>query len=48
MPEQWTVIENTPGYMPDDNDPPVFDEYADAVEYLNDRCVTFGHPGFTA
>ncbi len=38
---QYTVIENTPGYLPDDEDPPIFDEYADAVEYLNDRCKEY-------
>ena len=31
----FTVIENTPGYMPDSDDPATFDSYAEAVEYLN-------------
>jgi hypothetical protein len=33
----WTVIEYTPGYVPDNDDPPVFDEWADAIEYLLER-----------
>lgn len=41
MTEQWIVIENTPGYMPDDDDPPIFDDYADAVSYLNERCAEY-------
>jgi len=41
MIEQWTVIENTPGFMPDDDDPPIFDDYSDAVAYLNERCAEY-------
>ncbi len=37
----FVVIENTPGYMPDDDDPPTFEDYADAVAYLNDRCKEY-------
>jgi hypothetical protein len=37
----YVVIENTPGYLPDDYDPPVFDDYASAVEYLNDRAAEY-------
>ena len=33
---QFTVIENTPGYMPEADDPPVFDTYAEAVACLNE------------
>ena len=36
--ERWIVIANTPGYMPDDDEPPFFDDYSEAVEYLNARC----------
>ena len=32
---QFTVIESTPGYMPEADDPPVFDTYAEAVAHLN-------------
>lgn len=34
----YIVIENTPGYMPEDDDPYITDDYASAVEYLNDRA----------
>jgi len=37
----FVVIENTPGYLPVDDDPPTFEEYADAVEYLNDRASEY-------
>lgn len=37
----FVVIENTPGYLPNDDDPPTFDTYADAVEYLNDRAAEY-------
>jgi hypothetical protein len=33
----WVVIENTPGYMPDDDDPATFDDRTDAVHYLRDE-----------
>jgi len=39
--ESFVVIENTPGYMPDDDDPPTFDDYADAVLYLNERAAEY-------
>jgi hypothetical protein len=38
---RWTVIENTPGYLPEDDDPPVFDSYAEAVSYLNERVAEY-------
>jgi hypothetical protein len=38
---RFVVIENTPGYLPDDDDPPTFDEYADAVAYLNERAAEY-------
>lgn len=37
----FVVIENTPGYLPDDDDPPTFTEYAAAVEYLNERAAEY-------
>jgi hypothetical protein len=37
----FVVIENTPGYLPDDDDPPTFEEYSDAVEYLNARAAEY-------
>jgi len=34
---QYTVIESTPGYLPEDDDPAVFDELSDALVYASDR-----------
>lgn len=36
--QQYVVIENTPGYMPDDDDPFVTDDYDAAVAYANERA----------
>ena len=33
----YAVIENTPGYLPEDDDPPVFDQYQEALNYLIER-----------
>lgn len=33
----YIVIENTPGYLPDDDDPAVFDSLDDARVYASDR-----------
>ncbi len=38
---RFVVIESTPGYLPEDDDPPTFDDYSDAVAYLNDRCKEY-------
>ncbi len=32
----YVVIENTPGYLPDDDDPFVTDDYAAACEYVRE------------
>jgi hypothetical protein len=37
----FVVIENTPGYLPDDDDPPTFEDYGDAVAYLNERAAEY-------
>lgn len=37
----YVVIESSPGYLPEDDDPRTFSEYADAVEYLNDRAAEY-------
>lgn len=34
----FVVIESTPGYLPEDTDPATFDDYAEAVAYLNERA----------
>ncbi len=33
----FMVIEYTPGYLPESDDPPEFEELDNAVEYVNDR-----------
>lgn len=43
--QRFVVIENTPGYLPDDDDPPTFDEYAEAVSYLNERAAEYEAEG---
>lgn len=35
----YAVIESTPGYLPEDDDPPQFDQYNEALNYLHD-CRT--------
>lgn len=30
----YAVIEYTPGYLPENDDPPVFDQYSEALNYL--------------
>jgi hypothetical protein len=38
---RYLVIENTPGYLPDADEPAEFEEYADAVTYLNERAAEY-------
>jgi hypothetical protein len=38
---RYVVIENTPGYLPEDDDPLVTDDYSVAVEYLNERAASY-------
>jgi hypothetical protein len=33
----YTVIEFTPGYLPEDDDPPIFDQFNEALNYLEER-----------
>jgi hypothetical protein len=40
-PQRFVVVEYTPGYLPEDDDPLVTDDYAAAVEYLNDRAAEY-------
>lgn len=37
----FTVIESTPGYLSEDDDPPTFEEYADAVAYMIQRASEY-------
>jgi hypothetical protein len=44
----WIVIENTPGYLPDSaEDPPLFEDYSDAVEFMTERCHELEDEGAT-
>ena len=38
---RYVVVENTPGYLPDDGDPFVTADYGAAVEYLYGRAAEF-------
>lgn len=38
---RYVVIENTPGYMPDEDEPYTTDDYDEAVAYLNDRAAEY-------
>lgn len=33
----YAVIEYTPGYLPEDDDPPQFDQFTEALNYLNEK-----------
>ena len=35
----YIVIESTPGYLPEDDDPAVFDRISDAIEYAQERLA---------
>jgi predicted ester cyclase len=37
----YVVIENTPGYLPDADEPATFEEYSEAVAYLNERAAEY-------
>lgn len=43
----FVVIESTPGYMADDDDPAVFDEYTDAVAHANTLADQLEEQGYT-
>lgn len=34
---QYIVIINVPGYLPEDDDPYITDDYASAVQYMNEE-----------
>ncbi len=38
---QYIVIENTPGYLPEDDDPYITDDYAAAVAYMNELAQSY-------
>ena len=37
----FIVIENTPGYMPEEDEPAEFEDYADAVAYMRERVAEY-------
>lgn len=42
----YFVIEATPGYLPDADEPAEFDEYSDAVAYANERADELEATGY--
>jgi hypothetical protein len=42
----YLVIENTPGYMPDADEPAEFEEYSAAVEYANELADELADQGY--
>jgi hypothetical protein len=42
----FVVIENTPGYLPDADDPAMFEDYSEAVAYLNEVCDELEEQGY--
>lgn len=42
---RWSVVENTPGYLPD-SEPSTFDEYADARQYAIDLVLELKEQGY--
>jgi hypothetical protein len=44
--ELFIVIENTPGYLPDADEPAEFDNYADAVAYANELADELVEQGY--
>ena len=40
-PNQYIVIVNTPGYLPEDDDPFVTDDYEAAVTYMNELVQSY-------
>jgi len=45
MPE-YVVIENTPGYMPEADEPAEFDTYAEAVAYADELADELAEAGY--
>lgn len=39
--EPWTVVESTPGYLPDDDDPARFHDFRAAVRYMVDLMRSY-------
>lgn len=45
--QNYIVIESTPGYMPEADEPAEFDNYADAVAYANELADELEEQGYT-
>lgn len=43
----FVVIESTPGYMPDADDPATFEDYGDAVAYVNELGDELAEQGYS-
>lgn len=43
---KWLVVENVPGYMPDDPEPSEFELYTEAVAHANDLAAELTNDGF--
>lgn len=39
----FIIVENTPGYLPEDDDPFVTDDYSAAVAYMNERADEYAN-----
>lgn len=44
--EQYIVVESGPGYMPGQDEPAEFDNYADAVAYANELADELEEQGY--
>jgi hypothetical protein len=44
---EYEVIENTPGYLPDVDEPATFEDYSDAVAYANELADELEEQGYT-
>jgi hypothetical protein len=44
--DRWIVIENTPGYLPDDDDPFETDDYHEACEHAESLAVELEEQGY--
>jgi hypothetical protein len=44
--DQFYVTEYSPGYLPDSDDPALFDDYRDAVDYANELADELEDDGY--
>ena len=43
---RYIVIENTPGYMPEEDEPYITEDYSEAVAYMNGRAAEYEEDGY--